>query len=249
MTTAKSTRPRPLRQRQYPPALDMGHSIRFVKERIAPQKVHYHGLSFHLDAVSLRQIQLARSRDQQLFMPAHFVADLRHYVLFSNSGSLQTDLTFSTFYRFGDYERSVMQTVIALDGDIIHKITAECLQDEHFARDLTQAHYWLIGQLLTRLKLTFRRFLNFFSWGVSIVSVGIYWVCHWQQYLQANWQTKLVELLLMLASSWLLQLVLRQGLKVLLPMLRKLILRRLFTAPPQALQGQPSFWSWLERLG
>ncbi|MGB0560771.1 MAG: hypothetical protein ACPGVO_03085 [Spirulinaceae cyanobacterium] len=207
--------------------LKLDHAIRAIKERAARNKVLCHGISFHLDSSSLGRVQLARSRGQSLHITRSFLNSFRQYVLFNGQGRLQTGVDFTTFYRFGEYERPLLKTFISLDGDIIHKISQECLQDERLAEELTTAHYWLIQQLFDRLRLGIQQLLDRLAWGSTALGVGGYWLSQWQQFWQADPRQQLLNLALTFGGSWLLKLLLQQALKLLAPWLQRQLLRRL----------------------
>ncbi|NEO84265.1 MAG: hypothetical protein F6J87_08430 [Spirulina sp. SIO3F2] len=217
------------RDRQITPhPLRLDRAIRVIKERVSPQQTLCHGISFHLDSASLSRVHLAQARQQKLHITRNFLNSFRQYVLFDPQGHLQTGVTFLTFYQFGEHERPLLKTFLSLDGDIIHKIAEECLQDERLAQDLTAAHYWLIQQLFRRLQLEVQQFLDRLSWGSTAVMVGGYWLSQWQQFLQADPRQKLIELALTVGVSWLLKLLVQQGLRWIAPWLQRQLVRRLF---------------------
>ncbi|MEM8642228.1 MAG: hypothetical protein AAGG51_25950 [Cyanobacteria bacterium P01_G01_bin.54] len=207
--------------------LMLDRAIRVIKERISRQKILCHGISFHLDSSSLGRVRLAQSRGQTLHITRSFLHSFRQYMLFDGQGHLQTGVTFITFYRFGDYERPLLKTFISLDGDIIHTIGQECLQDERLAEELTTAHYWLMQQLLGQLQLGIQQLLDRLTWGGTAVSVGGYWLSQWQQFWQGDPRQQLLEFALALGGAWLFKVLLQQVLQYFAPWLQRQLLRRL----------------------
>lgn len=207
--------------------LKLDRAIRVIKERVSSRQTLCHGISFHLDSASLSRVRLAQARQQKLHITRSFLESFRQYVLFDPQGHLQTGVTFFTFYQLGEQEHPLLKTFLSLDGDIIHKIAADCLQDERLVQDLMAAHYWLIQQLFQRLQLQIQQFLDRLSWGSTAVLVGGYWFNQWQQFLQANPRQKLIEFALTVGASWLLKWLVQQGLKWIAPWLQRQLIRRL----------------------
>jgi len=208
------------------PALHLERSIRFVKERLSARRAVIRGLHFHLNAADLEQIQQARERGQSLYLSARFLSDLRAYILFPAWGALPPTLAFVTYYydAAASSGEAALRSSIALDGDVLHQICDRHLADPDLALRLTSAHYWLIDQLLSRLKLESRAALNRLTQGLRI---AIFLACaasQLPQWLQLNG--------LSLASSALLTFGLpylaRPLLARLWPRLQRWLLRQIF---------------------
>lgn len=236
---AEQTTTNPRQLQRYTQPLKLDRVVRLVYEPTAEtastrsnsssSNAHCQGITFHLSGTNLSLVLLAQSRQQPLHIASDLLTGFRRYVLFDSRGSLQTGMNFLTFYGVGGQERALLETFIALDGDIIHKVSAECLEDERLAQDLTTAHYWLMQQLFSQLGLKFREWLDRLSWGGTVVTFGGYWVSQWQQFIQAGLVEKVLELVLTVGGAWLLKMVLQRFVPRLLPWIQRRAIRRLMS--------------------
>lgn len=203
--------------------LNLEPYIQVDKEQITPKRVRFHGIRFHLDQNSLKQIQQARETGHSLQISRELLADLRYYALISEENRLQSGLTFCTYYWWGNSEEALMRSVISIDGDIIHQIRSDCLDPPDFGCQLACAHYWLIDQLLGQLRLRARVKLNQLSWGLSLLIVAATVI----PYIRQLWRVNPWLLLAPMLMSWLLQLVLQRLLRLFLIPLGRWALRQL----------------------
>ncbi|MEA5469670.1 hypothetical protein [Spirulina sp. 06S082] len=162
-------------------SLHLERYIRFLKERRPDRRVVYHGIHFHLNEEVLEQIQQARSQGHSLFVRPKFIADLRYYLLFDEYSGLKCGINVSTHYFQDNSEQAVLRSLIGLDGDILYQIDRRYLDRPELALSLTSAHYWLIEQLLDKLRLEGTLWLNFLSWGLSLSAIVPYLFERWQQ--------------------------------------------------------------------
>jgi len=149
--------------------LDLESQITFEAEQITRKRVVLHSIRFHLDKDILLRIQQARETGRHLYISRQLLADLRYYALIGSENHLQSGLTFYTYYLRGGSEDALMRSVICTDGDIFHQIRSDCLERPNFCRQVASAHYWLIAQLLSQLRLGALRKLNWLCWGLSLV--------------------------------------------------------------------------------
>ncbi|HEY9649065.1 MAG TPA: hypothetical protein V6C95_00270, partial [Coleofasciculaceae cyanobacterium] len=162
---------------------------------------------------------------------------LRYYALTNGENSLQSGLTFCTYYLRQGSQEALMRSVISIDGDIIHQIKNDCLERPDFCSTFVSAHFWLIDQLLGQLRVRASMKLNQLSWGLSVVIVVVTIIPYIQQLIQTNpWM-----LLMPVVMSWLLQVVLKRLLRSFLPILSRWILRRV-------LAGLLSRQSWKKTI-
>ena len=201
--------------------LNLEPYIKVDKERISRKRVLFHGIRFILDKDTLTAIQQAQETGRQLYISRELLADLRYYALTDGENRLQSGLTFCTYYRRGGSEEALMRSVISTDGDIFHQIKSNCLERPKFCLQIASAHYWLIDQLLGRLRFRALLKLNQLSWGLSLVIVAATVIPYLQQLTAVNpWM-----LLAPVVMSWLLQRLLR----LLLPIVGGWILRQLLS--------------------
>ncbi len=185
--------------------LHLERSIRFVKERLSPQQTVVRGLNFHLNAADLDQIQQARRQGQALHLPSRFLRDLRAYLIFPAEGTVPLTLTIATYYYASPAAdgEALIRSAIALEGDVLHQICDRCLADPELALALTSAHYWLIDQLLTRLKLDVQAALAYLTRGLQIVIFLACAASQLEQWLTLNWLSLLGSALLTWGLPWL----------------------------------------------
>jgi hypothetical protein len=113
--------------------------IQFEQERITRSRVVFHSVRFNLDRDVLQSIQYAK--------------DTGRYALVDPENRLQSDLTFYTYYLREGVPEAVMRSVISTDGEVFHQIKSDCLESPDWYRQIASAHYWLIDQLLSQLRL------------------------------------------------------------------------------------------------
>ncbi len=207
--------------------------VRLVKERTPENEILCHGVTFHLDPVSLNRIRMAQAQGQHLSVPRPFLMALLRYVLVNHQGQLQSAISFITFYPLMSSEEAVLKTWISMDGDIIHQVCASCLEHEALALKLSTAHYWLIHQLLGRLTFEVTGLLNRVAWGLSGGLTALYVLRDVPGLLQGNAVMWGRELAIACILPWLSQTVLHRGiLPKLAPLVRQYILNRVLRPDP-----------------
>ncbi|AVH72339.1 hypothetical protein [Nostoc sp. 'Lobaria pulmonaria (5183) cyanobiont'] len=99
-----------------------------------------------------------------------------------NKSTLQYGLTFNSSYRedtsalyFGKEQDIVLQSNILFDGDIIHKIRSDFIQNPQ-CLNIVYVHYWLIEQILSYLRTK----LNLLAWELASVlpAAFLVWKLH-----------------------------------------------------------------------
>ncbi|NEO25334.1 MAG: hypothetical protein F6K03_00120 [Kamptonema sp. SIO4C4] len=112
--------------------------------------------------------------------------------------------------------------MISLDGDIFYQIEQHCLEDTEFAQTLTTAHYWLIEQLLTRIQLDWKNWLNQLSWGIYFLIIILY-----NGYLIQQQGLQFLPIFLSILGSWIGKQVLYWCLNQIFILLRRWLFRKL----------------------
>lgn len=205
--------------------LDLEPYIIFEKERISRKRVVFHSIRFHLDKDILLRIQQAQETGRRLYISRQLLADLRDYALVGEENSFQSGLTFYSYYLRGGAADALMRSVISMDGDIFHQIRSDCLERPNFCRQIASAHYWLITQLLARLRLRAFLQLHLLPWGLSLLITGVVIIPLILLLIKVN----LWLLLPLVIIAWLLQMVLQRLLRLLLPRLRRCVLRQMLS--------------------
>ncbi len=193
-------------------SLNLEPYIEFEQERISRRQVVLHSVRFHLDKDVLLRIKQAQAMGVRLYISRQLLADLREYALISSG------LTFSTYYLRGGVEEALIRSVIVADGDIFNQIRNDCLERPNFCRQVTSAHYWIIAQLLSQLRLGAFLRLNLLSWLLALLIVGLVIIPLILLLIRVNLWLLLALLIVALMISMILQ-------RLLLPIVRNLIFR------------------------
>ena len=183
--------------------LDLSHGI-------AQIELLWNGICFNLDKFSLAAIERAKTDNSQLYLSPKQQADLRCYILFEGQNYL-----FSTYYE----EEAIVRSLIFFDGEIIHQISNNSLEEVEFVGKITTAHYWLIEQIIEQVNFDSdsgiaKGWLNLLPWGLSCLIVLITVLINLAQFLSLPFWLILLAPLLM---CWLLQLGIKRLLRKLLP--------------------------------
>lgn len=113
---------------------------------------------FCLDAKLLEQIAQNQANQTRLVLSATNLANLRHYALLNlpcspYSTLAQSCLTFSTVYLVDNEQVSsvLFRSVIDPEGKISQQIKQELIHNPPLLKQISQAHYWLVGEILAQL--------------------------------------------------------------------------------------------------
>ena len=124
-----------------------------------------HRVSFCLDTQLLAQIEQIRASSSGLKLSANNLANLRHYAL-SNLPWLiyhhcrqkafsDLSLTFATQYLAAENQAAVtlFRSAIDVEGKISQQIQTSLYQNSSLLTQISQAHYWLVLEILAQLPL------------------------------------------------------------------------------------------------
>lgn len=206
-------------------ALNLERYIEVEKERVTRSIILFHGVRFTLDTEALSKIKQAQETGERLEISRQLLADLRYYALIDQVTHLQSGLTFCTYYKSAGSQQALMRSLVATDGDIIHQIKSDCLENSDFCYQLASAHYWLIDQLLGKLNLRLLVKLNLISWLLSLLSVAGTVIPNLERMQENPWMWLGTALM-----SWLLQVGIKRLLLLFLPTVRRWVLRRLLSS-------------------
>ncbi|NES46499.1 hypothetical protein, partial [Moorena sp. SIO2C4] len=132
---------------QHSQTLDQGKGmnidsyINIEQEQITRSRVLFHSIRFDLNQDILTKIKQAQETGHGLDISGELLSDLRHLALLDWENRLQSGLTFSTYYLPVDRAQALMRSVIALDGEILHQIKRDCLENPDFCCQIADAHY------------------------------------------------------------------------------------------------------------
>jgi hypothetical protein len=133
--------------------------IRLKLTRINRQITIPQQVCFCLDAKLLEQIAQNQSNQVKLALSATNLANLRCYALLNlfwkqHPTLTQSCLTFSTEYLLDRHNPDftpLFQSKIDLEGKISQQIKQELVQNPSLLNQISQAHYWLIAEILAQL--------------------------------------------------------------------------------------------------
>ena len=202
--------------------LNLERYIKINQEKIR-SRILFHSISFHLDSEVLSKIQQAQQEGISLEISRELLGDLRYWALIHGENCLQTELTFYTYYWQDGFEEALMRSVISTDGDILHQIQSQCLEEPQFCQQIAAAHYWLIEQLLSKLRWERLVHLNQLAWVLSLLSTATIVITNFRELVQGELWMWLIPVVM----SWVLKLVWQVLLSWLLPTFTRWFLRRL----------------------
>ncbi|MEO8891849.1 MAG: hypothetical protein ABI417_09995 [Coleofasciculaceae cyanobacterium] len=197
-------------------SLNLEPYIEFEKERISRRQFAFHSIRFNLDKDVLMRIQEAQTLGLPLNISRQLLADLREYALISSC------LTFYTYYLRGGAQEALMRSVIVADGDVFNQIRSDCLERPNFCHQVAAAHYWIIAQLLSQLRLGAFLRLSLLSWLLALLIVILVIIPLILLLIRVN-----VWLLLPLLVAALIVLIVLK--KLLLPVVRNLLFRQMLS--------------------
>ena len=147
--------------------------IRINRRVTVPRQIH-----FCLDSVILQQIEQAEAINQKLILSPANLANLRYYALINSLEKIdpiypsrflpvslkRSPLIFSTNYRSNSCQQplTLFRSVIDLEGKISQQIPQQLWDNPLLLERISQAHYWLIGEILDRLPLKQRSYSSRF---------------------------------------------------------------------------------------
>lgn len=127
------------------------------------------------------QIKANQSNQHGLCLSASNLADLRYYALSNlplkqGLSQGQSALTFSTEYFFDSAQvaTTLFRSVIDLEGKISQEIKQELIQNPSLLAKISEAHYWLLSEILAQLPLKSRAWYSWLIFGcLAIASILI----------------------------------------------------------------------------
>jgi hypothetical protein len=143
-----------------------------------------HQVCFCLNSQLLEQITRLQAHQTNFALSPTNLANLRHYALLNLSPAqqspfTQSGLTFATEYSSEGYQGSVglLRSVISLEGKISQQIQQELVTNPPLLHQISQAHYWLIAEILVQLPLKSKAWyywLVFSCLAIAIILINIF---------------------------------------------------------------------------
>jgi|GEM_PF-1032221 len=168
-------------------SINLDSFIRFEAVKNRQGRALFRFVRFTLNQTSIQEILQARDTRKCLRLSRELLAELRYFSLSDGENRywknrFQSGLTFCSYYEpDGVSEQKsdnlVMRSVISLDGEVLHQIRRDCLDDSQECMAIATAHYWLINQMLIQLhlktKIGFRFWLNWLVWGLALLVAAV----------------------------------------------------------------------------
>lgn len=143
--------------------------IRIEEIRINRRVTIPHQIHFYLNSDILQHIEQAEAINHKLILSPANLANLRYYALINSLEKLdplylsrflpvslgRSPLTFSSNYRATSCQQplTLFRSVIDLEGKISQQIPQQLWDNPLLLERISQAHYWLISEILDRLPL------------------------------------------------------------------------------------------------
>jgi hypothetical protein len=161
-------------------------SIQIKLTRISRKVTIPHQVCFCLDAQLLEQITQNQAHQLKLVLSPTNLANLRHYALLNlpwlqRSTLTQSCLTFSTEYLFDNDQVSTIlfRSVIDLEGKISQQIRQELIQNPALLNQISQAHYWLVAEILGQLPFKSKAWYYWLLAGLMAIAIIIINILIW----------------------------------------------------------------------
>ncbi len=145
--------------------------IQIEEARISRRATRPHQVYFCLDSDLIRQIEWVQENKHKLILSSRNLANLRYYALVNSpleqiglvhpwrwaklSSLRRSPLIFTTDYLFPNSQQplTLFRSVIDLEGKISQQIHQDLWQNQQLLPKISQAHYWLILEILAQLPL------------------------------------------------------------------------------------------------
>lgn len=160
---------------------------RISRRATIPDQVH-----FCLNSNLIKQIEWVQENNHQFILSSSNLASLRYYALINapleevglisswHSTQLsfwqqRSPLTFTTNYLFSHSQqpRTLFRSFVDVDGNISQQIHQELYQNPQLLPRISQAHYWLVLEILAQLPLKPKNQHLWFVLGLFLVFITI----------------------------------------------------------------------------
>lgn len=142
--------------------------IRLEETRISRRITVPSQVYFDLNSLVLEDIERIKRSTHKVVLTPSKLANLRYYILLNFLEQIplarfcatktfiaRSPLAFSTNYQFSDRRSPItlFRSTIEPEGKISHQIPQQLWEDPQLLQRISQAHYWLIAEILTQLPL------------------------------------------------------------------------------------------------
>ncbi len=189
--------------------------IQIQSAKISPQLTIPYQVCLCLNDRALAEIEQTTTSQTKLVLSPRNLANLRHYALLhlplksaarlasKQQQANQSSLTFSSQYSYLTEEpnpTTLLRSVIDLKGEISQQVQQQLIDDPVLLARLSQAHYWLINEILTQLPFqtpAWHQWLIPVFWAIVTVATSVLT----SYFLPASYLIKIVVCLLFFCLS------------------------------------------------
>lgn len=160
---------------------------RISRRATIPDQVH-----FCLNSNLIKQIEWVQENNHQFILSSSNLASLRYYALVNapleevgliyswrstqlSFGEQRSPLTFTTNYLFSHSQqpRTLFRSFVDIEGKISQQIHQDLYQDTQLLPRISQAHYWLVLEILAQLPLKPNSQHSWLLWGYFLLLTSI----------------------------------------------------------------------------
>ncbi|MGK7949175.1 MAG: hypothetical protein AB4368_10330 [Xenococcaceae cyanobacterium] len=139
------------------------------REQISRRHIVPNGVRFYLNPDYLQEIKQAKVKKLKITLSPYLLADFRYYVLIERHSHIPSDINFSTYYQQNDREITKIKSTISVEGKIAQQICHDDWQDCQLLQEITDAHHWLIEEMMSQLPLEKKNDSQWLSWCIALV--------------------------------------------------------------------------------
>lgn len=206
-----------------PNTFNLDDCVQVFKEKNESDELIIYGFNFYLNSQLIAKVKTLQQSNGTIKISKKLLNDFRYYALFGQGRSLDTGMTFCTFYQKDHDFQGVMRSFISLDGDIIQQVCEEWLESPQSTVDIINIHYWLINCLIAELRLKITNKFNVISWLLSLLTVGGFSVANLEQIQNLEPITYVFPVIM----SWLFKHGFQGSLRLIVPSLGRWLVRQM----------------------
>lgn len=142
--------------------------IYISREQISRRHIVPNGVRFYLNQDYLHEIKQAQTEKTKITLSPYLLADFRYYILIERHSHIPSDINFSTYYEHNEQEIAKIKSTISVEGKVVQQICHDEWQDYKLLQEITNAHHWLIQEMLSQLPLE-KNNNKWLSWVIALV--------------------------------------------------------------------------------
>lgn len=139
------------------------------REQISRRHIIPNGVRFYLNQDYLREIKQARTEKLKIQLSPYLLADFRYYILVERQRYIPSEITFSTYYQHNEQEVAKIKSTISVEGKVNQQICHNDWNNSQLLQEITNAHHWLIQEMLSQLPLEKKDYSKWLSWYIGLI--------------------------------------------------------------------------------